>query len=167
MDQERLQALHRLALTTKSTESPTRGSVSSLPKVGGSTCVGNVCLLFAGLACAGFLLSACSSSSTGVGQTSDPAVLRGKGLFNGTCASCHATTDDDVIVGPSLAGIVERAGARLPSVDAETYMRQSILDPRAYTVEGYPDNIMPINYEQVFTPEDIDAILVYLHTLKR
>jgi cytochrome c2 len=97
----------------------------------------------------------------------DPVVARGKALFNGTCASCHATTDDDVVVGPSLARIFERAGARVPGEDADTYVRQSILDPRAYTVEGFPDNMMPINYAQVLAPEDIDAILAYLRTLKK
>jgi cytochrome c2 len=99
--------------------------------------------------------------------TADPAVVRGKALFNGACASCHATTDDDVIIGPSLAGISERAGTRVPGMDADAYIRQSIVDPRAYTVEGFPDNMMPINYANVFSPDDIEAILAYLGTLKR
>jgi cytochrome c2 len=98
-------------------------------------------------------------------HTADVSVSRGKSLFNGTCASCHATTDDDVIVGPSLAGIVDRGATRIAGVDAEAYIRQSIVDPRAYTVEGFPDNMMPVNYGQIFSAEDIDAIVAYLETL--
>ena len=124
-------------------------------------------LLFAGFACTGIMLFGCSGSPGDVALTPDPTVARGKALFNGTCASCHATPDDDVIVGPSLAGIDERAGARLPGVDAETYIRQSVLDPRAYTVEGYPDNMMPINYGDVFSEDDIQSILAYLRTLSK
>jgi cytochrome c2 len=116
---------------------------------------------------ASMLLPACSGGQVGGGATADPVVSRGKALFNGTCASCHATTDDDVIIGPSLAGVAERAGSRVPGEDADTYLRQSIVDPRAYTVEGFPDNMMPVNFAQVFSPEDIDAILAYLHTLKK
>jgi cytochrome c2 len=120
-----------------------------------------------GLLCAAMFLAGCAKSGGNPAQTSDPVVARGKALFNGTCAACHATTDDDVIVGPSLAGIYARAGARLPGTDAESYIRQSILDPRAYIVEGFPDNMMPVNYSQVFKPEDIDAILAYLKTLSK
>lgn len=103
----------------------------------------------------------------GDNPAADPQVSRGKALFNGTCASCHATTDDDVVIGPSLAGIAERAGTRVPGEDADTYIHQSIVDPRAYTVEGFADNLMPINYAQIFTAEDIDAIVAYLRTLKK
>lgn len=113
------------------------------------------------------LLTACGAGQQAGAATSDPAVARGRALFNGTCASCHATTDDDVILGPSLAGIAERAGTRVAGMDGETYIHESIVDPRAYTVEGYPDNMMPINYAQVFAPEDIDAIVAYLYTLKK
>jgi mono/diheme cytochrome c family protein len=110
-------------------------------------------------------LPGCARSEAG--EPPDPAVARGRTLFRGTCASCHATTDDDVIVGPSLAGIADRAGTRIPGMDADAYIHQSIVDPRAYTVEGFPDNMMPINYGQTFSPEDIDAIVAYLRTLKK
>lgn len=94
-----------------------------------------------------------------------PDVERGRVLYNGTCAPCHTTTGDEVIVGPSLVGITDRAGERVPGMDAATYLRESILDPRAFTVDGYSNNLMPTTYGQVFPPEDIEAILAYLHTL--
>ena len=123
--------------------------------------------LLVDLMCVAIFLVGCAQGGNSPAQTADPLVSRGKSLFNGTCASCHATTDDDVIVGPSLAGIGERAGTRVPGLDAEGYIRQSILDPRAYTVQGYPGNMMPVNYGQTFKPEDVDAILAYLETLSK
>jgi len=116
--------------------------------------------------CLGLTLVACSTGASGGGSATDDAqVRRGQALFNATCASCHATTVDTVIVGPSLAGIGERAGGRVPGMDGLAYIHQSILNPQAYTVEGFPENIMPPSYSQTFTPEDIEAIVAYLLTL--
>lgn len=52
------------------------------------------------------------------------------------CIWCH-TLDGSVRVGPSLQGISERAGDRVPALSAVEYLRQSILDPSAYIVEGF------------------------------
>ena len=116
--------------------------------------------------CLGLTLVACSTGASGGGSATDDAqVRRGQALFNATCASCHATTVDTVIVGPSLAGIGERAGGRVPGMDGLAYIHQSILNPQAYTVKGFQENIMPPSYSQTFTPEDIEAIVAYLLTL--
>ena len=66
--------------------------------------------------------------------TISPAALQGKTVFSLYCASCHAIVPDTVILGPSLAGIAPRAGERLPGVDAESYIRSSILAPAAGTM---------------------------------
>jgi hypothetical protein len=41
--------------------------------------------------------------------------------------------------GPTLLGISEVAGERVPNLSAVEYLRQSILSPKAYIIEGFED----------------------------
>lgn len=89
----------------------------------------------------------------------------GQRLFTQHCASCHATAPDTVIVGPSLAGIVQSAGARVEGQDARAYIESSILAPAEYLNEGYND-VMPKTFGRILTGEELDAIIAYLYTLE-
>jgi hypothetical protein len=55
----------------------------------------------------------------------------------------------------------ETAAARLPSMSAEEYIRQSILDPSAHLVEGYQD-LMPKAYSQTLNPEQLNDLVAFL-----
>ena len=79
------------------------------------------------------------------------------------CASCH-TLDGTALVGPSFQGIAERAGERVPGLSAEEYIRQSILNPGAYVVEGY-QNVMNNNYGDFFSEEDVNNLIAFLLSL--
>ena len=51
-------------------------------------------------------------------------------------------------------------------MSAEEYLRQSILDPSAYVVDGFRgDQMLPI-YGERLTEEQIDALVTYLMTLE-
>lgn len=97
----------------------------------------------------------------------DPAA-RGEYWFKrppAICATCHALTPDTVIVGPSLAGVASRAASRVPGMDAETYLRTSILNPSAFVVPGFPD-AMQKNLGDKLSAEQINDIISFLMTLK-
>lgn len=85
---------------------------------------------------------------------------------NTGCHICHSLQPDVVIVGPSLAGIATRAASRIPGMSAEEYIRQSILQPNAYVVPGFPSGVMPPNFSEILTPEQIDDLVAFLLTLK-
>lgn len=98
-----------------------------------------------------------------------PGVDDGREIFAGrlaACDVCHSTTPGDDGVGPSLAGIGDRAADRVPGLDAEAYLRQSILDPDAYVVDGFRSGQMLDVYEERLGPEQIDALIDYLLTLR-
>lgn len=80
------------------------------------------------------------------------------------CATCHALEPDTVIVGPSLAGIASRAASRVPGMDAQTYLRASIIDPSAYVVPGFQD-AMQKNLGDKLSAEQINDIIAFLMTL--
>ena len=111
-------------------------------------------------------LAACSSLVPPPTPTISPQKIRGQGVFDSYCSSCHSTNSDVVVVGPSLAGIATRGGQRINDMDAEMYIRNSILDPNGYTVEGYPEGMMPSSLKDELAKEDLEALIVYLLTLE-
>ena len=59
----------------------------------------------------------------------------------GTCEICHRIGQKGTRA-PDLAGIGSRAAKTKPGMSAKQYIIESLLQPDAYIVEGYP-NIMP------------------------
>ena len=96
-------------------------------------------------------------------------VEQGRDLFASrlaACDVCHSTDPGDDGVGPSLAGIGDRAESRIPGLDAEAYLRQSILDPDAYIVDGYRSGQMLDIYADRLGVEQLDALIEYLMSLR-
>ena len=85
---------------------------------------------------------------------------------NAGCRICHSLEPGVVLVGPSFDGIATRAATRVPGLSAEEYLRQSILDPNAYVVEGFPAGQMLQNFGELLTEEDIENLVAFLLTLE-
>jgi cytochrome c2 len=82
------------------------------------------------------------------------------------CASCHSLTPDVVVVGPSLAGMGARAASHRPGYSAELYIYESITNPGAYVMNGFSDGLMPKNFKDILTPQQIADLVAYLSSLK-
>lgn len=92
----------------------------------------------------------------------------GERLFNSSkagCTVCHSVTPGVELVGPNLSNVAGVAGTRVTGLSAEEYLHQSIVDPDAYVVDGYPEGQMLGNFEETLTPEEIDSLVAYLLTL--
>ncbi len=94
--------------------------------------------------------------------------------FNkGGCGNCHTIAGVPGAVGrvgPDLSAIGAEAGTRRDGYDAEEYLRESILDPRAYIAPHCPGGdcpaqVMPPNFGEVLAPADLDTIVGYLLVL--
>jgi ferredoxin len=98
-----------------------------------------------------------------------PGIDEGRKVFTdrslGSCDVCHSTRPGDDRVGPSLAGVGERAATRVEGLDAEAYLRQSILDPDAYIVDGFRAGQMLDIYGDRLSPEQIESLIDYLMSL--
>ena len=100
---------------------------------------------------------------------SDPArgqllyELGPEGVYEPFCADCHTLTDLDHW-GPGFEGLADRAATRVPGLSAEEYIRQSIVDPEAYIVEGnWPENeVMPTSYAEAYSEQDINDLVAFL-----
>ena len=106
------------------------------------------------------ILSACLPESA---PAEDPAIAEGQKHFTQNCASCHSTSPDQVIVGPSMHGVASRAGNTIEGQDARTYIASSIVAPEAYIVEGYA-NIMPDTFQETLSEDQITVLVEYLLT---
>lgn len=90
-------------------------------------------------------------------------------VLNAGCGACHmiGTMGEAHKVGPDLTAIREVAGERVPGLTAVEYLRQSIVEPNAFIVAECPNgpclaNIMPRDYGERLTAEQIEAIVNYL-----
>lgn len=102
------------------------------------------------------------------------------------CAACHAIRGVGAqgAIGPNLTRIGAVAEERIASESYKTnlkdqppattgaeYIRQSILHPNAYVVAQCPQGpcpagVMPQNYEQQLTPEELNNLVDYLNSLR-
>lgn len=77
----------------------------------------------------------------GMANAMAQSVDDGKAVFDGNgCSGCHST-GTNTILGPGLAGIAEQAATRT-GLSADDYIRQSLTDPGAFVVDGFPP-VMP------------------------
>jgi len=107
----------------------------------------------------------------------DGDVARGKSLSEGVlgCASCHVLT----AVGPKWPadagepGIGSRAETRFQvsgysgqATSAEQYLFESVVMTNAYVVEGFQPNLMPQNYAERLSAQDMADLLAYMLSLR-
>jgi len=82
------------------------------------------------------------------------------------CLNCHAVSGKEKI-GPNFQGLhgskVPLEGGKTVTADEE-YLRESLVDPGAKIVKGYP-NVMP-TYKTSMKPEEVQAVVEYLKTVK-
>ena len=82
------------------------------------------------------------------------------------CSICHSVEPGIQLVGPNLMNVATRAETRVPGLNAEEYLRRSIVDPDAYVVEGYPAGQMLDNFEETLSTGEIDSLVAFLLTLE-
>lgn len=80
------------------------------------------------------------------------------------CGACHTLDEAKTggIVGPSLSDIGRVAAERLQGVSAVDYIRSSIVETDAFVVDGYPSGVMPNDFGERMTPEELDVLVEYL-----
>ncbi len=96
------------------------------------------------------------------------AVERGKQVFiaNG-CGACHTIEGvSSGQVGPNLTRVGEVAAERVPGKPAEEYLREAVVSPDAFVVEGFQSGLMPQIYGTVLSQQQLDDLIAYLASLK-
>jgi mono/diheme cytochrome c family protein len=79
------------------------------------------------------------------------------------CAACHTFSEagSNASVGPNLDELAQAAGERQPGTSPEQYVEASLLDPDAFTVDGFQAGVMP-SYEGRLSEEQVQTLVEYL-----
>ncbi len=89
----------------------------------------------------------------------------------GGCLLCHKITEQGNTRGPDLRGVGGRAAARVPGLNAEDYLTQSLVEPGAYVVAEFAaaggTSIMPAADKPPadLSPTELQAMVAYLQSL--
>jgi len=83
------------------------------------------------------------------------------------CLTCHTIgKTSGPLRFPDLAGVDTRAKTRVPGLSDVEYFAQSMYEPTAYVVEGFPPAMPPINKPPIgLTDNEILCVIAYLQTL--
>jgi hypothetical protein len=89
-------------------------------------------------------------------------IMEGKGL----CLTCHTMGKSGALRFPDLAGVDVRAKTRVSGLSDVEYFAQSMYEPTAYVVAGFPPAMPPINKPPIgLTDQEILCVIAYLQTL--
>ena len=86
--------------------------------------------------------------------------------INTGCRVCHSLDPGVVIIGPSFDGVATGAVTRVPGLTAEEYLRESIVDPDAYVVDGFDAGVMLQNLGETLTEEQVGNLVAFLLTFE-
>lgn len=83
-------------------------------------------------------------------------------LLRLACSSCHLLEDSPTA--PTHAGLSAVAADRVDGMSAVDYLRQSIVDPGAFLVDGEWADPMPTEYSDVLSEDQINNLIAFLLT---
>jgi hypothetical protein len=88
-------------------------------------------------------------------------IMTGKGL----CLTCHTVGKTGALRFPDLQGIGERAKTRVDGLSDVEYLAQSLYEPMAYVVPGFPPAMPPMNQPPFgLTDQEILCVIAALQT---
>jgi hypothetical protein len=89
-------------------------------------------------------------------------IMEGKGI----CLTCHTIGKSGALRFPDLAGIGERAKTREAGLSDVDYLAQSLYEPTAFVVPGFPPAMPPVNQPPIgLTDQEILCVIAALQTL--
>jgi hypothetical protein len=84
----------------------------------------------------------------------------------GLCLTCHTIGKTGALRFPDLAGVAVRAKTRVPGLSDVEYFAQSLYEPTAFVVPGFPPAMPPMNQPPFsLTDQEILCVIAYLQTL--
>jgi cytochrome c5 len=89
-------------------------------------------------------------------------IMEGKGI----CLTCHTIGKTGALRFPDLAGIGERAKTQVAGLSDVEYLAQSLYEPFAFVVPGFPPAMPPVNQPPIgLTDQEILCVIAALQTL--
>ena len=88
-------------------------------------------------------------------------IMEGKGL----CLTCHTLGKTGALRFPDLGGIGARAASRVPGLSDVEYLAQTLYEPNAFVVPGFPPAMPPANKPPIgLTDQEILCVIATLQS---
>jgi hypothetical protein len=89
-------------------------------------------------------------------------IMEGKGI----CLTCHTVGKTGALRFPDLQGIGAKANTRVAGLSDVEYLAQSMYEPTAFVVPGFPPAMPPVNQPPIgLTDKEILCVIAALQTL--
>ena len=89
-------------------------------------------------------------------------IMAGKGI----CLTCHTVGKTGALRFPDLAGIGSRAGSRVPGMNDVDYLAQTLYEPTAFVVPGFPPAMPPVNQPPIgLNDQEILCVIAALQSM--
>jgi hypothetical protein len=89
-------------------------------------------------------------------------IMEGKGL----CLTCHTIGQSGALRFPDLEGIGAKAKSRVPGLSDVDYLAQSLYEPMAFVVPGFPPAMPPMNEPPIgLTDQELLCVIAALQNL--
>ncbi len=89
-------------------------------------------------------------------------IMEGKGI----CLTCHTIGKTGALRFPDLGGIGAQAKNRVPGLSDVEYLAQSLYEPTAFVVPGFPPAMPPVNVPPIgLNDQEILAVIAALQAL--
>jgi len=112
-----------------------------------------------------------SEADGGAAAAGGDMTAAGRDLFTGDggCTACHTLADAESVgaLGPALdelAADAEKYGKQ-EGQSPEEYVKTAIVDPNAFLVPNFSEGVMPENFKETLSAEEIDTLVKYLLTV--
>ena len=107
-------------------------------------------------------------TALGSDMTTADMVRVGRGIMEGKgiCVTCHTIGKTGALRFPDLGGIGAQAKSRVPGMSDVEYLAQSMYEPTAFVVPGFPPAMPPVNQPPIgLTDQEILCVIAALQTL--
>ena len=107
-------------------------------------------------------------TTLGAGMSTADMVKVGREIMDGKgiCITCHTIGKSGALRFPDLAGIGTRAKDRVPGLSDVEYLAQSMYEPMAFVVPGFPPAMPPVNQPPIgLTDQEILCVIAALQSL--
>jgi hypothetical protein len=89
-------------------------------------------------------------------------IMAGKGI----CLTCHTVGKSGALRFPDLAGIGSRAGSRVPGMNDVDYLAQTLYEPTAFVVPGFPPAMPPVDQPPIgLNDQEILCVIAALQSM--
>ena len=89
-------------------------------------------------------------------------IMEGKGI----CLTCHTVGKTGALRFPDLGGIGQSAKSRVPGLSDVEYLAQSLYEPAAFVVPGFPPAMPPVNQPPIgLTDQEILCVIAALQSM--